>query len=147
MMKKLVFLLMLSAMMMYIPLNAEASKGEGTCQSPMEIYPEGPAIVGTISLTPNGVGGVVASFSGKCMGEPFVWTDENWPISDLSSITETSMEGFPLPGAASVLPEKCQEQYKSADKSDNLIISNVTKFSKTDTAVVADVVILFAVCR
>lgn len=137
MMKKLVFLLMLSAMMVYIPLNnAEAGKGEGfSCPEGQVIKLEGPALVGTISLD-----GSYASFSGKCMGETVALTIP-WS-TDISSVTEANTEGFPLQ-CASALPEKCQ----SAEKSIYMIISNVTRFSKTETAVVADVVMLYAVCR
>ena len=128
-MKKVLFLMMLVALMMYVPFdNAEASKGEGPPPGYQQV---GPAIVGTIVLD-----GYDASFTGQCKGND-INVSVPWPTY-LNSITKENVENFVLMTAG---PAGCHSDYGGED----IIIHKVTKFNATLTAVVADVVILFLV--
>jgi hypothetical protein len=103
----------------------------------------GPAVVGTITITPGGsLNGVVATFFGHCSGLQFIipTTDFGGSFDD---VTAEYLEGWPLGSAGIQIPSDCAPSKGGYES--QAIIYNVTHFTKIGNVITAHVVALFLV--
>jgi hypothetical protein len=107
---------------------------------PVDSHLSGPAIVGTITITPttdplkwN------INFSGQCKGNPAPFSVMDYPAwhNSIIEITEADLDQQFLGDVAQYLPPGCAKPGVN-----DLIINTVSRLTKTDSAAQAEVVIL-----
>jgi len=96
----------------------------------------GPAVIGTITLD-----GAEADFTGNCRGQSVSVINLPFPVT-IANVTQQAMEGFRLNNAG---PAGCFKATSTGGE--NMLINTVTKFTKTGSAVIADVVLMFVVTQ
>src|SRR6266571_4565564 len=98
----------------------------------------GPAILGSLTFTQNGLGADVV-FEGQCKGNAAQFTTNVSPLN-VATMTATSLEGLNLPGVG---PSGCLSQPGGED----LTVTSVVRpqFLNTGSVITATVVVLYVV--
>jgi len=102
----------------------------------------GPAVVGTITITPGEFNGIQALFSGHCSGIQFT-IGPTWFGGGFDAVTPELLEGQILGSAGIQIPLDCAPSKGGYET--QVIIYNVTHFTKIGNVITAHVVALFLV--
>jgi len=134
----LVSVLLILLMLIVIPIGYAGAPPP----PPPDMKFVGPAIVGAITIMPGGELAIIATFSGHCRGIPFTLGPESFG-GDFNDVTPEFLEGqtlgfmgqgeFPIPSDCA--PAK-------GGYGTEVLIFNVTKFTKIGNLITADVVAL-----
>lgn len=104
---------------------------------PVDSHLSGPAIVGSLIITPDSDGSLIANFSGKCKGVSFEISNAHWPtLIRFDLITEQDLQDYVVGNGASAMPAGC------AKEGLDLIINTINKFSNSGVLIQAEVVLM-----